>query len=69
MLAATRAIIRETLPYRAADETALAPTGEYRLEDRSGCVGLCQCSGGCDFTLSIDAFQQHLAEGRIALVT
>jgi len=68
MLNATRAIVRETLPYGAADTAALAPSGEYRLEDRDNCVGLCQCAGECSFTLSIDAFLQYVAEGRIGVI-
>ena len=63
-----RAVIRNPIPYGAAHARETAPRGEYLVENRESCVDLCECDGGCAFTLSFDAFQQHVVEGRIAVV-
>ena len=62
-----KAIVRERIQYGSGDGRRAAPCGEYRIEAHGDCIGLCECGGGCDFTLSFDAFQQHVVEGRIAI--
>ena len=63
-----KAIIKETIRFGGALAGQSAPSGEYDVDCRDGCVGLCLCQDKdrC-FTLSMDAFIQHLHEGRIAL--
>lgn len=67
---ARRAILKDNLPCCADKMRAVAPRGEYDIVDgdegTSG-VGLCSCSTKNRFTLSFDAFLQHLNEGRIAV--
>ncbi len=63
-----RAILKDALPCSAADQRATAPRGEYEIERGGDCVGLCSCATKNRFTLSFDAFLQHLNEGRISLV-
>lgn len=68
-----RAILKDAVCCSADAARATAPRGEYRIEkiDPYGgvCgVGLCSCATHNRFTLSYDAFLQHLNEGRIALV-
>lgn len=67
MAKADRAVLREAIQYSAEQGCATAPRGEYRVESHDNCVGLCECGGTCDFTLSLDAFQQHVLEGRISI--
>jgi len=62
-----KAVVRERIHYGSGDGRAAAPRGEYNIEARGNCIGLCECAGECDFTLSFDAFQQHVVEGRIAI--
>jgi len=64
-----KAIVREKIQYGSSNGSNTAPRGEYVIEARGGCIGLCECDGGCDFTLSFDAFQQHVVEGRIAILS
>ena len=66
------AILKDQLPCCADEARTIAPCGEYEIEkiDPAGgvCgVGLCSCATHNRFTLSYDAFLQHLIEGRIAL--
>lgn len=67
-----RAILKDALPCGADDARAIAPRGEYEVSEmRSGgvcAIGLCSCATQNRFTLSFDAFLQHLNEGRIAVV-
>lgn len=70
---ATRAILKDALPCCADMERALAPRGEYEIEQVKSpagvcSVGLCSCATHNRFTLSFDAFLQHLNEGRIAVI-
>lgn len=67
MPAATRAFVKDVLPYGKGDAAGLAPRGEYEVERGAECVGLCNCQDHNAFTLSFDAFLQYLQEGRIAL--
>lgn len=66
--AGKRAIIRDAVFYCADNCQHIAPRGEYDIEQREGCVGLCSCADHNRFTLSFDAFIQHVNEGRITLV-
>ena len=67
-----RAIVKDPVPCCAETERAYAPYGEYEIERMeadcdAGKVGLCSCATQNRFTLSFDAFLQHLNEGRISL--
>jgi hypothetical protein len=70
-----RAILKDAVPCGAGVDAerarTTAPRGEYEIEtvDCAGvsCIGLCSCSTQNRFTLSFDAYLQHLNEGRIAL--
>lgn len=68
-----RAILKDAVACSADNERATAPRGEYEIE-RLGpaegpcAVGLCSCATHNRFTLSFDAFVQHLNEGRIAVI-
>jgi hypothetical protein len=64
---AATAIVKDPVPYGDAKDRSLAPQGEYEIQDCEAWVAFCQCDGTCDFTLSHDAFAQHVAEGRIAV--
>jgi len=67
-----RAILKDALPCSAENERAIAPRGEYeivKLDGAGACsVGLFSCATQNRFTLTFDAFLQHLNEGRIAVV-
>lgn len=68
-----RAVLKDALPCCANAGKAVAPRGEYeieRVENPGGVasVGLCSCATQNRFTLSYDAFAQHLNEGRIAVL-
>jgi hypothetical protein len=67
-----RAVLKDAVPCSADNERALAPRGEYEIEKLEGAgacsVGLCSCATQNRFTLSFDAFLQHLVEGRIAVI-
>ena len=67
-----RAILKDPLPCSSGEDPATAPRGEYEVETTKAgggvCrIGLCSCATHNRFTLSFDAFLQHLNEGRIAL--
>lgn len=67
-----RAILKDPLPCSSGEARTTAPRGEYEVEttnakDGACRVGLCSCATHNRFTLSFDAFLQHLNEGRIAL--
>lgn len=66
-----RAILRDSVSCCANEARATAPRGEYEIEEVAGAggvssIGLCSCATHNRFTLSFDAFVQHLNEGRIA---
>ncbi len=68
-----RALLKDAVSCCANAGRALAPRGEYeieRLENAGGVssVGLCSCATQNRFTLSFDAFLQHVNEGRIAVI-
>ena len=68
-----RAILKDAVSCCANAERALAPRGEYEIEQVEGAggvssVGLCSCATQNRFTLSFDAFLQHVNEGRIAVI-
>ena len=68
MASSGKAIVKDPIYYGAGGACMKAPCGEYTVDHRCDCVELCDCSGGGAFTLSFDAFLQHLNEGRIAFV-
>mgnify|MGYP001558474156 CR=1 FL=1 len=66
-----RAILKDAVSCCADQCRATAPRGEYDVEEVAGAggvssIGLCSCATHNRFTLSFDAFIQHLNEGRIA---
>ncbi len=71
-ISAKRAILKDSVPCCAdANQEpgrALAPRGEYDIEKGANGFGLCSCATQNRFTLSFDAFLQHVNEGRISLV-
>ena len=67
MASFSKAIVKDAIRFGTASAVETAPCGEYEVTCRDGCVGLCHCQDKRAFTLSIDAFIQHLNEGRIAL--
>ena len=69
MASFSKAIIKDAIRCGAAPAGESAPRGEYDVTCQDGCVGLCHCTDKRAFTLSIDAFIQHLNEGRIALAS
>jgi len=63
-----RAILKDAVFYGAGEQTRRAPCGEYAIAHHDGRVGFRSCVGRVGFALSLDAFLQHIYEGRIALV-
>ncbi len=63
-----RAIIKDVIMVGHDRAAERAPRGEYIIERRSDGVGMCNRQDNRAFTLSLDAFIQHLTEGRIAYV-
>jgi hypothetical protein len=63
-----RAVLKDSVCCKAEESPAVAPKGEYAIERGRQAIGLCCCATQNRFTLSFDAFLQHLNEGRIALV-
>ncbi|MEM8771780.1 MAG: hypothetical protein AAGD92_09040 [Pseudomonadota bacterium] len=61
------AIVKVAVPFGRAGDKKFAPKGQYEISECENGVAFCECDGTCDFTLSHDAFAQHVAEGRIAL--
>jgi hypothetical protein len=68
MTANAKAIIKDAVFYGTSGDSRRAPCGEYTVNKRCDCVLLCKCNDEKAFSLSLDAFLQHLNEGRIALV-
>ena len=68
MASTAKAIVKDTVYYNESGASWKAPCGEYTVDSRCDCVMLCKCNGGGAFKLSLDAFIQHLTEGRIAFV-
>lgn len=67
-----RAFLKDAVQCTADQARAIAPRGEYEIEERSAggaSVALCSCATQNRFTLSFDSFVQHLTEGRIAVST
>lgn len=67
MASPSKAVIKDAIAI-SAQPGARAARGEYEIDCRGDCVGFCHCRDKSVFTLSLDAFLQHLNEGRIALV-
>lgn len=69
MPVASRAVIRDCVVYANGQGPARAPIGEYdisRLSD--GEIGFSSRATQHAFSMSVDAVQQHLCEGRMRLV-
>lgn len=61
------AFVKDPISAHAETGPAIAPRGEYDIDQGSDNVGLCSCATKNRFTLTFDAYLQHLSEGRIAL--
>ncbi len=61
------AFLKDPIAAHAEAGPALAPRGKYDIDQNADGVGLCNCVTKNRFTLSFDAYLQHLTEGRIAL--
>ena len=68
MGSSAKAVVKDAVYYGSGESCSRAPRGEYDIEQRSDCIGFCNCAGENAFTLSFDAFIQHLNEGRISIV-
>lgn len=68
MATLARAIVKDAVFYGSSETCSRAPCGEYEIERRCDCIGFCDCNGERAFTLSFDAFLQHVTEGRIAII-
>ncbi len=61
------AFLKDPIAAHADAGPAVAPRGRYDIDQSADGVGLCNCVTKNRFTLSFDAYLQHLSEGRIAL--
>ncbi|MDZ7629010.1 MAG: hypothetical protein U5J99_11485 [Parvularculaceae bacterium] len=61
------AFLKDPIPCCAETGPALALRGDYDIHQGTHGVGLCNCAMKNRFTLTFDAYLQHLVEGRIAL--
>jgi hypothetical protein len=61
------AFLKDPIAARAETGPAIAPRGAYDIDRCEQGVGLCSCATQNRFTLSFDAYLQHLNEGRIAI--
>ncbi len=61
------AFLKDPIIAHAEAGPAVAPRGTYDIDQNADGVGLCNCATKNRFTLSFDAYLQHLSEGRIAL--
>ncbi|GJL91326.1 hypothetical protein [Hyphococcus sp.] len=66
MASQSKAVIKDAIAVNTVE--GKASRGEYEIECQGDCVGFCHCTERSVFTISLDAFIQHLHEGRIALV-
>ena len=62
-----RAQLKEPLACDTGGGSGIAPAGDYRIECCDGRMGLRHCASENLFTLSFDAWLQHLIEGRVTL--
>ncbi|MEZ5983478.1 MAG: hypothetical protein R3C54_14345 [Parvularculaceae bacterium] len=68
MATKARAVVRDGVFYREEAARVAAPYGEYEIcRTCDGAVSFSHCGDARCFTLSFDALQQHVAEGRIVL--
>lgn len=63
------AFVKDPIACCAETGPAVAPRGDYDIDPRTDGVGLCNCATKNRFTLTFDAYLQHLSEGRIALAS
>ncbi|MEE2690694.1 MAG: hypothetical protein VX640_04035 [Pseudomonadota bacterium] len=69
MPSASKALIRDCVVYANGRGPAVAPVGEYDITRLSDCeIGFCNCATRHAFSMSVDAMQQHLCEGRMRLL-
>ena len=68
MASSAKAVVKEEIYYGEGGACEKASCGEYEVDNRCDCVKLCKRNGDGAFRLSMDAFIQHLNEGRIAFV-
>lgn len=61
------AFVKDPIACCTENGPAVAPRGEYDIDQHTDKIGLCNCATRNRFTLSFDAYLQHLSEGRIAL--
>jgi len=61
------AFLKDPITAQTPGGPAIAPRGDYDIDSCEAGVGLCNCATHNRFTLSFDAYLQHLIEGRIAL--
>jgi len=61
------AFIKDPIACCAETGPAVAPRGDYDIDQGADSIGLCNCATKNRFTLTFDAYLQHLIEGRIAL--
>ena len=64
----SKAVVKDPIDCNATGGCQKAPRGEYIVDNQCDCVELRRRSGEQRFTLTLDAFIQHLTEGRIAFV-
>jgi len=60
-----KALIKDAVYYGVGATSCKAPCGEYTIDKDCDCVFFCTCNGERAFSLSLDAFLQHVVEGRI----
>lgn len=65
--AGVHAFLKDPIAAHAEAGPAVAPRGAYDIDQNTEGVGLCNCATKNRFTLSFDAYLQHLSEGRIAV--
>jgi hypothetical protein len=63
------AFLKDPITAQAEAGPSVAPRGEYDIDQNADGVDLCNCATKNRFTLSFDAYLQHLSEGRIALAS
>ncbi|MFN0025493.1 MAG: hypothetical protein ACKVS5_16500 [Parvularculaceae bacterium] len=61
------AFVKDPIACCAGNSPAIAPRGDYEIDQRNDGVCLCSCATNNSFVLTFDAYLQHLNEGRIAL--
>ena len=63
----SKAQLHEPLACFGEEGARIAPTGVYEIEGCEDGVRLCNCADANRFSISFDAWLQHVMEGRVAL--